>query len=371
MPNVLKIAFHLPQFHIIEENNRWWGEGFTEWTNVKRAKPIYSGHYQPHVPMDDNYYDLNDIESLINQANIAKKFMLDGFCFYNYWFNGITLLEKPLDNIIKSNEYDFPFMLCWANENWTRRWDGKNKEILIEQSFENHNFSEHALYLSKIFSDNRYIHLNKEPVFMIYKPDEIPNLKNFIHRTRVELRNLGIENIKILGSTHGKKIKKELISSGIDIIVDFMPNSYRITRFNSKVFDILFQVLTGRRKYLIHKIFPRIQANIFLSYKKIVEDSINRRLDKEIIPCVFPSWDNTSRRRLNSTIIQNKDVKLFAKWFKFSLEFQIVKSKEENSDQMIFINAWNEWGEGCHLEPDVEMGFAFLETIKECVKKFE
>ena len=371
MKKIQKIAFFLPQFHEIEENNIWWGTGFTEWFNVRKAKPIFERHYQPHIPLKNNYYDLSDMQNMIQQSLTADEYGITGFCFYHYWFNGKKLLEKPIENILESTDYHFPFMLCWANENWTRRWDGKNKEVLIQQSFSNYDYHEHAEYLSRFFLDSRYIRIDNKPVFMIYKPDEIPELNEFILKLRLHLKAFNIYDLQILGCTHGRKNERLLFSSGIDHIVDFMPNSYRITSMNSKLFDIACQILFLRRKYLIHKFFPKFVANIVISYTKLVSDSMRKPIRKNYFPCVFPSWDNTARRNLNSTIIQNKDARLFKRWIEHNLKELNLRSEQKNADEILFFNAWNEWAEGCHLEPDEEMKFAFLEAVKECTLESE
>ena len=172
------IAIHLPQFHPFKENNEWWGKGFTEWTNVTKARPRFRGHYQPHLPSDTGFYDLRLPEARQMQADMAKAYGIYGFCYYHYWFNGKQLMERPVNEIIKTGEPDFPFMLCWANENWARNWDGGFKDILIEQNYSDKDDRAHMEYLcSNVFIDNRYIRIDGKPFFAIYKPELFPNMK--------------------------------------------------------------------------------------------------------------------------------------------------------------------------------------------------
>lgn len=362
-----KIAFYLPQFHEIMENNKWWGIGFTEWTNVKKAKPIKKNHYQPHIPLNNNYYDLKEDFTLVSQAEVAKKFGLTGFCFYHYWFNGKKLLEKPIENLLQTDSFPIDFMLCWANENWTRRWDGKNKEILVGINYSSYKFVEHCEYIGKFFSHKNYLRVNNMPVYMIYKASEIPKLSEFIEKIRENLKKLGFSQILILACSQGGYNDRYFILSGIDKIVDFLPNGFRINNNFTKEIDLLFQIFLGYRKYLIHKILPKFAANIFLNYKKLFDLIINRPLKDNHYPSLFPSWDNTARRGFNSMIIQNKDSDLF---YSYLFKFIDKLKKRQNSisqDEIIFINAWNEWAEGCHLEPDEEIGWGFLEATKKAI----
>jgi hypothetical protein len=361
------VAFYLPQFHEIEANNIWWGKGFTEWTNVKKAKPILQDHYQPHIPINNNYYNLEDNSVLFSQAEIAKEYGLTGFCFYHYWFNGKKLLEKPIEKLLESNCFPIDFMLCWANENWTRRWDGKNKEILIGIDYSNYKFYEHCSYISQFFFHQNYLRINNLPVYMIYKANDIPNLPEFILKMRDNLRKLGIAEILIFACTQGLDYDNYFVKSGIDKIVDFLPNGFRLQKQADKKLDVLFQTFFGYRKYLIHKILPKFTANIILNYKKLFDLLMERPLKDNHYPCLFPSWDNTARRGLNGMIIQNKKPELF---YTYLLQFIMkLKIRQINTlqEEVIFINAWNEWAEGCHLEPDEEIGWGFLEATQKAI----
>jgi lipopolysaccharide biosynthesis protein len=179
---IRSIAIHLPQYHTIPENDEWWGEGFTEWTNVKKAKPLFEGHHQPHVPLSNNYYDLSENKALCKQAELAKKYGIDGFCFYHYWFNGKKLLEKPLEQMLERGTPDFPFMLCWANENWTRTWDGMDKHILMKQEYGFEDDEAHFDYLLPFFKDDRYIKIDGKPVFLVYRTELFPDINRNLLR---------------------------------------------------------------------------------------------------------------------------------------------------------------------------------------------
>ena len=218
------IAIHLPQFHPFPENDEWWGKGFTEWTNVTNAKPLFPGHYQPHLPADLGFYDLRLEESRIAQAELAKEYGIYGFCYYHYWFNGKRLMNRPLDEILKSKKPDFPFMLCWANENWTRRWDGKEEEILIHQNYSEEDDLAHIRFLCEtFFSDHRYIKIEGKPFISIYKPYLLPDLKKTLESWRREAMKAGFPGLVIAFMNQtGNFI--DTTDAGFDYAIDFQPN---------------------------------------------------------------------------------------------------------------------------------------------------
>ena len=193
------IAFYLPQFHPFRENDTWWGKGFTEWTNVSRAKPKFDGHHQPHLPTDLGFYDLRLPESRKDQADLARQYGIEGFCYWHYWFNGKRLLERPFNEVLKSREPDFPFCLAWANETWSRRWLGEPKDILIEQTYSDEDDLQHIRWLIGAFSDDRYIRINGKPVFLIYRPSDLPNPKKTTDLFRLECLKHGINEPFLIG----------------------------------------------------------------------------------------------------------------------------------------------------------------------------
>lgn len=341
------IAFYLPQYHPIPENNEWWGEGFTEWTNVSKSRPLYSGHYQPHIPADLGFYDLRLEETRIAQAELAKEYGIGAFCYYHYWFNGKMLLERPFNEVLSSGKPDFPFCLCWANENWSRRWDGREQEVLMEQNYEDYNPYEHMEWLSRAFSDGRYLRIDNKPMFLVYYPGAIPNLREVIAEWRKAAMDKGFEGIYLCAAQipRNNLADEEIINAGFDAIYEFQPNLWGFS-YNLHVSSL-----------------PGLDV---VSYKKLVEASLKKDSNNNIVtfPCVFPNWDNSPRRRNEARIIQNEDPELYKDWLLNSIKRAKRNRPEE---QIVFINAWNEWGEGCHLEPDLKHGRMFLEATRQAL----
>jgi lipopolysaccharide biosynthesis protein len=365
------IAFYLPQYHPIPENDEWWGKGFTDWVNVKKGRPRFWNHYQPHIPTYLGYYDLRNEDIRIAQAELANQYGIYGFCYYHYWFNGKLLLDKPFNDVLASGKPDFPFCLCWANENWTRRWDGLENEILIGQDYSNYSPEKHIEWLSKAFADNRYIKINGKPLFLIYNASSINNLKDIIQRLRNKAVGLGFTGIYLclVKSIHNSLNDIKAFESGCDSLVNFIPgNNYFYFRKFSSLPRYYLNVFLNR----IVSFFRENANNVIpltsvLSYKKLVESYImNTKASTKVFPCVIPSWDNSARRKL-STVIQNDDSELYKKWLKHSIDSVIHNQPDE---RIVFINAWNEWAEGCHLEPDNRNGRKFLESTLQVLKIF-
>ncbi len=358
------IAFYLPQFHPIPENDVWWGKGFTEWTNVASAKPRFLGHYQPQIPADLGFYDLRLPEARASQADLAKKYGVDAFCYYHYWFNGKLLLEQPLNDVIKSGKPDLPFCICWANENWTRAWDGMEREVLIKQDYSLDDALDHIRYLVRIISDDRYYKVGEKPLILIYRPDVIPNLEQMILLWRKECAISFPGGIYIAGVKNGftTMTDREIIKKGFDAIVDFQPNKKDFpasSSFSSVIKWVAEKILPSE---IYQSIKTRITAINRIDYSKLVYLALQKKWPTEYtkFPCVFPSWDNSARRS-SPTIIQNNDFSLFEKWLSHSVNNVSSYKPEEN---IVFINAWNEWAEGCHLEPDRRNSHGFLQAVK-------
>jgi len=357
MENPRIIAFYLPQFHPIPENDEWWGKGFTEWTNVTKAKPVFKGHYQPHLPADLGFYDLRLPEVREQQAAMAKEAGIYGFCYYHYWFNGKRLLERPFNEVLESGKPDFPFMLCWANENWTRRWDGKDEEILMQQNYNEEDDLNHIAYLlDNVFSDARYIRIDGKPVFCIYRSTSIPNIKRTIEIWRNEASKKGIELYLCRVESHAESGSK-YFETGFDAAIDFQPICTSLTKYREKS---LFQRILRK---IGHYTF-NISRNQIIKYKKYVEFVIKQNLpaDYKQYPCVCPMWDNTSRREKKILIFKGSTPDIYKKWLNETVNKFIPFSDNEN---FIFINAWNEWAEGNHLEPDRKWGNKYLDVTKE------
>lgn len=334
------IAFYLPQFHPIPENDEWWGKGFTEWTNVTRAVPLFDGHYQPHLPADLGFYDLRVREVMLEQIRLAKQNGIDGFCYHYYWFSGKRLLERPLEEMLADPEHDMPFCLCWANETWTRRWDGAESRILIAQKYQPEDDLEFIRGLERFFRDPRYIRIDGAPLLVVYRPQHMPDTAHSIQVWREYCRTAGIGEIHLCAAlTHGSRTKPH----GFDSVVDFPPHNVtglqRITSLNfHEPFAGNVTDFTENARYFLD--MPRAADVHFRT--------------------VFPSWDNTARTGARANIIHNATPENYEYW----LVESVRKTEEEQppGKRIVFINAWNEWAEGCHLEPDRRFGRAFLEA---------
>lgn len=364
------LSFYLPQYHPIPENNEWWGEGFTDWRNVARGTPRFKGHIQPHIPADLGFYDLRLEETRIAQAELAKKFGIDGFCYYHYWFNGKMLLEKPLNDLIDSGKPDFPFCICWANENWSRRWDGSDQEILMEQRYEDYDAAEHFDYLKKAFSDTRYITVNGRPLFLIYNTNQIPGIKNVVAHWRQLAKENGFPDLYICSvkSIHNYLPDEEVMKFGFDALIEFIPNGETLKYQKKSTLPKFYFNLVIRKiaeKLGFKKFAKNYPITCVLDYDKISEHYMNLSPVNKTFPCVIPSWDNSARKKF-AHVIQNEDADKFSKWLEKALK-RVSKYPEE--EQIVFINAWNEWAEGCHLEPDINNGKKFLEAVFNTINK--
>jgi len=305
----LLIAFYLPQFHPIAENNRWWGNGFTEWTNVVQAKPLFPGHYQPHLPADLGFYDLRLAEVRQAQADLARENGIYGFCYYHYWFQGRRLLEQPFDEVLTSGEPDFPFCLCWANETWTRAWDGKSGKHLMEQKYSEEDDRLHIRWMKKVFQDDRYIRIGNKPLFLVYRALSIPDPLRTTAIWREEAYKMGIGDIFLC----------------------------RVESFKNERDD------------------PNNYASVVQNMLEKPDPPFKR------FPCVTPSWDNSPRRKTDAVIIHGSTPRSYGRWLNGVIKKSVRKNTENN---FIFINAWNEWGESNHLEPCQKWGTAYLEATK-------
>jgi len=354
------IALYLPQFHPIPENDEWWEKGFTEWTNVTRSKPKYKGHYQPHLPADMGFYDLRVVDTHIAQAALAKKYGIHGFCYYHYWFNGKLLLEKPLHIVLDNPAIDMPFCLCWANENWTRRWDGNDKDLLKEQNYNLEDDYDHIQYLLQFFKDERYIKIDGKPVFLMYRTELHPNINAAVEVWRTEAKKAGFPDLYLIRVENFIK-NMDPHQHSFDAGLEFAPDCFDFGEskpYDNSTINTLTQKL---HKYNILK--DSAYENKVFDYKNLVEQSLNKKnFNYKYFRSVCPSWDNSARREKDATIFKGSTPSLFEYWFK-----EIVQKTAQNfneSERFVFINAWNEWAEGCHLEPDQKWGKAYLEAVK-------
>ncbi len=344
--SVRLIAFYLPQYHPIPENDAWWGKGFTEWTNVVRAKPLFPGHHQPHLPADLGFYDLRLPEVRRAQADLAKAYGIYGFCYYHYWFNGKLLLERPLQEVLKSGEPDFPFCLCWANENWTRTWDGAENHILMEQTYSEEDDRNHIRYLCGIFEDKRYIRIDGKPLFLVYRAGRFPDPLGTTSLWRAEARRLGIGEIYLCRVESFPDERTDPRPLGFDAAVEFQPD-----------WNLLSSDLRDER-------VPDLAA---FRYEKVVDRMLTKQDPPyKRFPCVTPSWDSTARRKKTSIIFTEPSPVQYGRWLHGVVRKVAGKNDEE---KIVFINAWNEWGEGNHLEPDQRFGHAYLEATKRALEE--
>ena len=347
------IAFYLTQFHPTQENDRWWGKGFTEWTNVTKAQPLFDGHYQPHLPGDFGFYDLRVRDTRREQIELAKRYGIDGFCYYYYWFSGRRLLSLPLDDMLADLESDMPFCLCWANENWTRRWDAADHEVLIAQKYLPEDSLNFIRSLVPFFRDKRYIRVNGKPYLIVYRPQHIPDASQTVGIWREYCRSIGMGEIHVCAAlTHGNE---DYARFGFDSGVEFPPHNLRSPNINEKI-----------------KFYSAFTGNA-MRYQDIARSYMDRRYDEansRVFKTVFPSWDNTARTGDRAVVVLNGTPENYEYWLSSTIDF--VRESTE-SEKMVFINAWNEWAEGCHLEPDRRYGHKFLEATlnaKNGVRRF-
>lgn len=341
------IAFYLPQFHRIPENDRWWGEGFTEWTNTRKAQPLFTGHHQPRNPVSLGYYDLGDVENYAKQVMLAKKAGVYGFCFYFYWFGGKTLLEKPLRNILANPQIDQPFCFCWANENWTRRWDGQENEVLIAQKYSEEDSLAFLEYINTYFKDDRYIKVDGKPLLVVYRPAIIPDIRRIQELWRQRAKELGWPGIYLVSAqTFGQKDPREF---HFDAAVQFPPHHQK------HEFD-----LNGETPGLI----PDFKG-LVLDYRNLpVTFSENPNLEYKLFRGVTLGWDNTARRGVSARVLRNFSLSGYANWLLRACRATLGDARLEDKEKFVFINAWNEWAEGTYLEPDDKYGFGYLEATK-------
>jgi len=363
------IAFYLPQFHIIPENDEWWGKGFTEWTNVTKAKPMFQGHYQPHLPADLGFYDLRLPEAREAQAALARRYGVHGFCYYHYWFNGRRILERPFADVLASGRPDYPFCLCWANENWTRRWDGCEHEILLGQQHSAEDDEAHILALIPAFQDKRYIRVNDKALMLIYRTELLPSTEKTAEIWRRAARANGVE--LYLCGVEGFSSGVDPASMGFDAAVEFAPTVNLLNRIPLVgPRGVVSRLPRGREKAmriaLASGVVNRsLLTNSVYRYEDVVKESLSKPAPGyKRFSCVCPSWDNSARKAKDAVILVGSTPDLYKSW----LEESISKlDSVPTSERIVFINAWNEWGEGCHLEPDARHGTAYLEATAQAL----
>ena len=340
------LAFYLPQYHRIPENDLWWGEGFTEWVNVRRAKPNFEGHYQPHEPGELGYYDLSDEEVLVRQAALAREYGVSGFCFYYYWFSGRRLLDMPLDRMLRTGRPDFPYCLCWANENWSRNWDGGNREVLVEQGYRSGDPEHFIADILPHFRDPRYIRVHGRPLLMVYRVGRIPDPRGTFDAWRAACIREGLPPPYIvIAATFEESFAATDV--GADAVSEFPPHGANVN-------IAIAQRLAGLRAE---------HRGHFVGYLQNIASFLNRPEPAGAhFPGIVPSWDNTARRQDDGLCMVESSPEAFELWLR-ELVFRASR-KPDGDERIVFINAWNEWAEGCHLEPDRRYGRAWLEACR-------
>lgn len=356
------LAFYLPQYHPIKENDEWWGPGFTEWTNVVKAEPQFPGHYQPHVPSDLGYYDLRDPEVRERQAVLASEAGVNAFAYYHYWFNGRRLLERPVEEILASGEPEFPFILVWANENWTRRWDGGESKILMGQHYSAEDDLEHIRALLPALSDRRYLTRDGKPILAIYRSSLLPDPRATTELWRAEAERSGLPGLYLLCiESAGDKVSDPR-QLGFDAAVEFPPSWADLPRK-----PLRFKIRRGLRWFNSRFSHHILRYDNMANRAMAKPDPVYPRW-----PGVTPGFDNTARRRRNATIFVESSPDTYQRWLASALQRseRIANKFEPGLAGMVFINAWNEWGEGNHLEPDQQHGHTFLNATKQAVEQF-
>ena len=347
------LAFYLPQFHPIPENDAWWGPGFTEWTNVTKARRLFAGHYQPHVPDRTlGFYDLRDPETRELQSAMARAFGVDGFVYYHYWFAGRRLLERPFNEVLSSGTPQLPFCICWANENWTRSWDGGDQEMLVEQRYGDDDDRAHMRWLAEAFSDPRYIRIGGRPVLLVYRASHLTDARRTTDIWRQEAARLGIGELYLCRVESFATDRGDPTELGFDAAVEFQPDWLR----------------SGRRLRVPDGAAHELMPDVF-SYQVAVELAMSQAQSAyKRFRCVTPGWDNTPRRGANGTVYVASTPAAYERWLTSVVDSFQPYSAEEN---LVFINAWNEWGEGCHLEPDSRWGRGYLEAHLRATRRAE
>ncbi|MBO5213895.1 MAG: glycoside hydrolase family 99-like domain-containing protein [Clostridia bacterium] len=379
------IAFYLPQFHAIPENDAWWGEGFTEWVNVKKAEPLFEGHNQPRVPLGENYYNLIDPEVMKWQVSLAKEYGVYGFCFYHYWFDGHMLLEKPVDQYLAHREMDLPFCICWANEHWTNAWVSGEQKVLIEQRYGGKKeWEEHFNYLLPFFKDDRYICNDGKPLVVIYRAEIIDCLNEMLDYWQELAKSHGFPGLDFAYQHISFDLQENRDDSRFSYNIEYQP-AYAINDLNNSGYKLLRDIkrkLVDRLDLIGFKLMEKHPNNIFTKGYKVLWDGVrnihpqglikqsydemwNAVLNhipesEKCIPGAFVDWDNTPRHSMRGRVFIDACPEKFEKYMKQ----QILRAKKVYHKDMLFLFAWNEWAEGGYMEPDEKFGYGYLEALR-------
>lgn len=364
------LSIYLPQFHRIPENDEWWGEGFTEWTNVKRGKAYYPGHYQPREPLHDNYYDLSNLKVLEKHTRMARKAGIAGFCFYHYYFCGKTLLEKPIEAYRDRSKETFPYCLIWANQTWSRTWyrsDAGGKVLLRQIYGDETDWKNHFQYLLSFFKDDRYIKIDNKPVYIIYLPQDISARRQMFDCWHQLAKENGFDGLYLIAmhTGYGKDKSKNLYNA----YMDFEPmctlhydDSYRVAAQSWK-HSLIDHIIPDRCSI---KNFLYIKNSFSYPYmcRQIVQKG--KKLDKNTFAGVFTGWDNTPRKDEAGMVVPGSTPKRFGRNV-----YKMLMQADKQDKEYVFLNAWNEWSEGAYIEPDKKYGYGYLAELKRAIRRYE
>ncbi len=369
------LAFYYPQFHAIPENDEWWGKGFTDWVNVRKAMPQFRGHYQPRVPLGRRYYDQSEKATIEWQIATAKEYGLSGFCHYHYWFAGKQLLEKPTNIVMQSRDLDFPFCLAWANETWSRRWDGRDHHILQEQTHppDESSWKRHFDYLFRAWSDDRAVKVDGKPIFLVYRAHRIQKIGQMFDLWRELAHRRGLPGIYLVSMKQYEFPLPEVLQH-FDATMQFQPfealysPDFEGSTLETSNMAMLTRLLPDKVQDVLRAIryqhFPRLT---FYDYDMVWRHIIKEEREGGIpaFPGAFVDWDNTPRYVKRARIFRGASPERFEHWFRRLVQ---ATARRPAPEQLIFLNAWNEWAEGTYLEPDEGHGYGYLEAIRRCLE---
>ena len=348
------IAFYLPQFHPIPENDEWWGQGFTEWTNVARARPMFKGHYQPHVPADLGFYDLRVPETRAAQAEMAQAHGVEAFCYWHYWFAGRRILERPFHDVLKTGEPRFPFCLGWANQTWSGIWHGAPDRILIEQTYPGlADHEAHFYALLDAFRDERYLTVNGKPLFYIFRPKHLPDVRRATDLWRELAVRVGLKGLYLVAEAEDTWPAPQY---GFDALVTVdLPSLRPWAPWWHPIANMRWRWNRWRRLPTVYR-YEDVEADLLPP----------RRPGVRSHPCLLPNWDNTPRSAVSGLVLHGSTPVLFRRHVLRALD-QVASDPSE--ERIIFIKSWNEWAEGNHLEPDQRFGRGYLEVLRDGVSR--
>lgn len=384
-PSARAIALYLPQFHPIPENNDWWGEGFTEWTNVRQATPLFDGHYQPRIPSELGYYDLRSPETREAQAELARAHGIEGFCYWHYWFAGHRLLERPFNAVLETGKPDFPFCLAWANHSWTASWVGRPWELLIDQTYPGRaDYVAHFEAVRDAFADDRYITVDGKPLFVVFRPDKLADPIEFTDCWRELAHEAGFKGLYLLGIMNAGGDPGSFgldggVHKGLGHLLSFLPASVQRRAELRRRSQVLLErpglasihqaIARSRRPSWLgplasvhDQLSERVLLPSVCSYRDLVAAAFGGlEVGDDEFPCVIPNWDNTPRVGRWGWVLQDSSPELFGEHLRHALSLIADRPAEK---RIVFLKSWNEWAEGNYLEPDERFGRGYVEAIR-------